>query len=157
MRSLRPTIVACLPPENSARVFSASATGAVRQRAMATAKKFNSARLASWRARSGMSSHLVSTTKRARVWVTPGRGSMVFLLAGARTSRSAHDHDADLEVRAPLQQILFMKLDAARDVGGAALVFDTAKLVAPDRAGGPLGQFWDALQAADTVAGRQQL
>ena len=54
---VRPTIVACLPPENSASVFSASSTGSVRQPAIATAKKFSSARLASWRACSGMSSH----------------------------------------------------------------------------------------------------
>ena len=74
-------------------IFSASSTGSVRQPAIATAKKFSSARLASWRACSGMSSHRVSTTKRARFCVTPGLGSMIFFLsAGPRASRPAHDH-----------------------------------------------------------------
>jgi hypothetical protein len=94
IRSVRPTIVACLPPENSLSVLRASSTGSVRQPSFGTAKKFNSARLASWRACSGMSSDLVSTTKRARFCVTPCLASMVFLRASA-------------------QQILLVKLDAA--------------------------------------------
>src|SRR6516165_6488718 len=40
IRSLRPTTVACLPPENSASERSAISTGLVRQPARATAKKF---------------------------------------------------------------------------------------------------------------------
>ena len=46
MRSVRPTTVACLPPENSESERSAISTGAVRQPASATAKKFISERLA---------------------------------------------------------------------------------------------------------------
>jgi hypothetical protein len=76
IRSRRPTTVACRPPENSDSDFSAIATGSVRQPASATAKKFSSARLASWRASAGMSSQRVSTTKRARVSVVPGLGCM---------------------------------------------------------------------------------
>src|SRR5262245_59254123 len=76
MRSLRPMIAACLPPENIARVRKASSTGSVRQPASATAKKLSRARLASCLACAGTSSQRVRTTNRASAGVTSERGSM---------------------------------------------------------------------------------
>jgi hypothetical protein len=55
------------------------------------------------------------------------------------------------------QDILLVELDAARDLGGAALVLDAAKLVAADLAGDRLGQLLDELQAADALEGREPL
>jgi hypothetical protein len=96
-RSPRPMTVACRRSENSASDCSASSTGPVRQPASATAKKFNSARLASCRIASGTSSQRASTTKRARFCVMPGLCSMAigpgFYEAGVANARACQPDD----------------------------------------------------------------
>src|SRR5215831_14416514 len=76
VRSRRPITVAWPCPENSWSDLRAISTGALRQPASATAKKFNKARFACWRAAAGTSSQRASTAKRARIGVTAGACSM---------------------------------------------------------------------------------
>ena len=85
IRSLRPTTVACLPPENSASERSAISTGLVRQPARATAKKFINERLAWWATSGGISSHRVVAMKWAKFCVTPNVGGIVILVLRAQT------------------------------------------------------------------------